>query len=414
VNRFWLSGLLMTAVAISPLCAAPAAWTESVLYSAGSIGTYLKTGVILGPSGKLYGEANGGGQQKQGTVFELQPPTGKATSWIGTVLHNFSGTDGSSAGAGLVSDKTGNLYGTRELGGRWGLGVVFELSPPAAGKTAWTTTVIHEFTGSDGGNPAAALTLDAAGNLYGTTLFGGTDNGGIVFKFTRPAAGKTAWAETVLHRFNDDLDGVTPFGGVIFDEAGNLYGTTADGGAAGEGTVYKLARPAAGQTTWTETVLHSFVNAGGSGPDVQLIFDAAGNLYGTAEFGGGLNSYGTVFKLTRPTAGKTAWTATVLHTFRGGADGKSPVSGLVLDKDGNLYGTAPSGGRADAGIVFKLTPPVAGKSTWVESLLYSFHGGSDGGEPGSIVFDAHGNLFGTASAGGASGTGVVFKLSPNS
>lgn len=267
MKHFWVSGVLSIVATMSPLFGASAAWTESVLYTGSTIGTYPGGGVIFGPSGKLYGEAEAGGQRNEGTIYELKPPAGKATFWTGTVLHNFNGADGASATFGLVSDKKGNLYGAREEGGRWNAGVIFELSPPAAGKTGWIRTIIHEFRGSDGADPAGAVTLDAEGNVYGTTIFGGVNDNGVVFKCSPPAAGKTVWTETVLHKFNGGSDGISPFyTGVTLDAAGNLYGATTSGGAKGAGIVFKLARPAAGKVIWTETVLHTFGNEAGGAP----------------------------------------------------------------------------------------------------------------------------------------------------
>jgi uncharacterized repeat protein (TIGR03803 family) len=357
-------------------------------------------------------------------------PRASAASWQETVLYRFpaSGAHGFDPWAGLVFDAQGNLYGTTYRGGAYNQGTVFKLTPPVAPATEWTETVLHSFSGADGANPRAGVIFDAQGNLYGTTPSGGAFSkvcGGVifdgegppgcgtVFKLTPPAAPSTQWTETVLHSFGG-LDGVGPYAGVIFDAQGNLYGTTAAGGNyikgcganvgfydfEGCGTVFKLTPPVAPSTQWTETVLYGFSSEpDGSLPSAGLIFDARGNLYGTTERGGGA-SVGTVFKLTPPVAPATQWIETVLHSFNG-ADGGFP-GGLIFDAQGNLYGTAGS-------TAFKLTPPVASATQWTETVLHSFNGGYAGspnphadGESanGSLIFDAQGNLYGTTEAGG--------------
>jgi len=289
---------------------------------------------------------------------------------------------------------------------------------------------LHKFTGSDGGSPWAGLTRDAAGNLYGTTTFGGGAGLGTVFKLTSKANGR--WAESVLWGFAGG-DGATPYAGLIFDSAGNLYGTTAQGGASAGGTVFKLVNNGDGH--WTESVLYSFCSitncADGAFPTSNLVVDRAGNLYGVTTAGG--NSYcgysvgcGTVFKLTANADG--SWTESVLYSFcsiTNCSQGFRASSGLVFDADGNLYGTTASGGDLECnapygcGVVFKLTQNVEGR--WKESVLHKFTG-ADGSNPASLlVFDQERNLYGTTETGGSgnrsqcggSGCGVVFQLTPN-
>jgi uncharacterized repeat protein (TIGR03803 family) len=375
------------------------AWVETVLHSfTGSDGSEPAATLIFDSAGNLYGTTMGGGATGNGTVFELTPSGG---AWVETVLHSFTGSDGSEPAASLIFDSAGNLYGTTDYGGAFGHGTAFELS--LSGK-AWAETVLHSFSGgddSDGSDPVASLIFDSAGNLYGTTQSGGLSCGA-VFELT-PSAG--AWTETVLYRF-DCGDGASPFGNVIFDSAGNLYGTTRYGGGNvcnygyGCGTAFKLTHAGG---VWTETVLHSFNGSDGDTPEAGLVFDKAGNLYGTTT-GEGTNGYGNVFQL-RPSGG--AWTETVLYSFTGGADGGTPRAGLFFDSTGNLYGTAEMGGTAGDGVVFE----IAGYSLISESVLYSFKGGSDGSNPSvGLIQDAAGNLYGTASGGGK-GYGTVFKLS---
>jgi len=339
-------------------------WHEKVLFNFnGTDGYQPMYGLIFDAAGNLYGTAFGGGDPSCGdpngcgTVFQLTPAPGGG--WTETVLHSFKGypTDGSYPYAGVIFDAAGNLYGTTGGGGTYGVGTVFELSPAAGG--GWTETVLHSFNGSDGHGPEAGLIFDAAGKLYGTTAWGGTGTDclntgcGTVFKLTPVAGG--GWTETVLHSFSN-TDGALPFAGLIFDAAGNLYGTTQQGGSYGFGTVFELTPTAGGG--WTETVLFSF-NGNWSGrdgglPEAGLIFDAAGNLYGTTG-AGGTYAYGTAFELT-PTAGG-GWTETVLHSFNNnGTDGESPLAGLIFDAAGNLYGTTGGGGTYGLGMVFELTP----------------------------------------------------------
>jgi uncharacterized repeat protein (TIGR03803 family) len=324
------------------------------------------------------------------------------------VLHNFgNNSDGAQPFASLIFDTSGNLYGTTVLGGTYGKGAVFELMRSSNAKgDGWTEQLLHSFNGTDGFEPYAGLIVDAAGNLYGTTVYAGTYNYGVVYELTRTAGG--GWTEQVLHNFNYDAgDGGYPQSRLLLDVAGNLYGTTLAGGANYGGTVFELTRSAGG---WTEQILYSF--AGGSYPASGLIFDNAGNLYGTTN-GGGTYNGGTVFELT-PTAGG-GWTEQVLHNFGNGTDGVGPLAGLIFDAAGNLYGTTKVGGTytcytGGCGTVFELTPTAGGG--WTEQVLHSFGSGTDGFWPtwGSLVFDAAGNLYGTTDAGGTYSWGTVFEL----
>jgi uncharacterized repeat protein (TIGR03803 family) len=358
----------------------------------------------------------------------------RAAAQTETVLHNFddNGTDGYQSYAGLISDASGNLYGTTTRGGtnlkcyseNIGCGTVFELSPAAGG--GWTESILHDFNnnGTDGFEPLAAMVFDASGNLYGTTQGGGSGTGcgggslgcGTAFELT-PATG--GWTEKVLYSFGrTSTDGYYPGGSLVFDAAGNLFGTTFQGGAHGYGTVFELAARAGG--AWAEGVLHSFSSEDGSSPVSGLIFDAAGNLYGTTRSGGGHTQGGTVFELMPKVGG--GWTRKVLHAFRG-LDGSGPVASLVLN-GGNLYGTTEAGGAGTGcglgdgcGTVFELAPAAGGN--WTETVLHSFaDNGTDGYEPlAGLVSDGAGNLYGTTFRGGAGvgscgGCGTVFELSP--
>jgi uncharacterized repeat protein (TIGR03803 family) len=360
----------------------------------------------------LYGTTEFGGMYNYGTVFELSPNEGGG--WTETVLHSFNndGTDGWYPDAGLILDGAGNLYGTTIYGA--GYGAVFEMSPNQGG--GWTETVLYTFNGNgDGRYPHGSLVFDDAGNLYGTTDNGGIYCGlfqgcGTVFELTPTQGG--GWTESVLHSFdNNGTDGINPVAGLIFDAAGNLYGTTFAGGTYGNGTVFEMSPGQGGG--WTETVLHSF----GPVPDGQqswagLIFDAPGNLYGTTRTGG-TYSLGTVFELTPNQSG--GWTETVLHSFGSGQDGFQPLYGsLIFDATGDLYGTTQEGGVYDYGTVFEVAPN--GSGGWTETLLYNFcsqNGCADGYFPfAGLTSDAPGNLYGTTYLGGPYDDGTVFELTP--
>ena len=266
--------------------------------------------------------------------------------------------------------------------------------------------VIYSVSGVSGGaGPTGRLIFDAAGNLYGTASYEGgsasSGGNGVVFKLSHDTSGR--WSETVLHSFQGK-DGANPAAGLIFDKAGNLYGTTTLGGTYGNGVVFKLTHEPNGR--WSETVLHSFQGKDGANPWGDLVLDRAGNLYGTAQSGGGHNS-GLVFKLSPATNGE--WIETVLLNFQG-TDGANPFGGLILDRAGNLYGTTYNGGARNNGTVFKLTPESDGE--WSETVLHSFQG-KDGANPyAGLIFDRAGNLYGTTYDGGARNNGTVFKLTP--
>jgi uncharacterized repeat protein (TIGR03803 family) len=331
------------------------------------------------------------------------------------VLYTFTGgNDGGDPASQLIFDSSGNAYGTTVVGGSATFGTVFKLTPHATGK--WTETVLYSFLGgADGKNPYGGVIMDAKGNLYGTTVAGGSgglcangDGCGTIFKLTH--SGNT-WAERVLYSFTGGTDGAGPGGGLVFDKKGNLYGTTPDGGdvnGCGCGVVYQLAPTRGGG--WKQKVIHTFTggNDGSTGSLGSLFIDKAGNVYGIAELGGA-HAAGTAFKLSL-VSGK--WKMSTLDEFRGTPHAGFPYGGLISVAAGSLYGTTYYGGANGLGSVFKLTLGSTGK--WSESVLYSFKTGTDGNSPTStLVFDAHGNLYGTTSAGGdANGDGTVFKLTP--
>ena len=284
-------------------------------------------------------------------------------------------------------------------------------------------SVLYRFKGgTDGAVPAAGLIEDAAHNLYGTTLDGGTSDLGTVFEVSPPG---TVWTETVLYSFAGGSDGANPLNGnLVADKAGNLYGTTYAGGGStnckgttpGCGTVFQLAPPATQGAPWTETVLYSFTGlSDGANPDAGLIMDSKGNLYGTTVYGGGVTcgttTCGTIFELTPPSTQGGPWTETVLHAFGKGSDGANPTAGLTFGLRGSIFGTTSSGNnKAKNGIVFKLKPPTTQGGTWTEGVLYRFTGGTDGGLPNAaLVVDKTGNLYSTTFKGGQS-YGVIYEI----
>lgn len=376
-------------------------------FTGGQDGGQPAAGPTLDRAGNLYGTAFSGGNQSGcasgcGVVYKL---THHNSSWLVSPLYSFTGAgDGSLPDYGAVTlGPDGTPYGTTSAGGLDESGTVFNVRPhPTACPSLicpWTETTVHQFgTGDDGYQPLGSVVFDAAGNLYGTTFLGGASGNGAVFEATRSGQN---WTENVIYSFAGSSDGANPVAGLIFDSAGNLYGTTYSGGANGWGTVFELSPSGSG---WTKTILYNFQNANdGRAPNGGVIFDQAGNLYG-ATSRGGTNSGGAVYQLS-PSAG--SWTPTILYSFSGVA---GPYNTLTFDTNGNLYGTTYRDGADLAGSVFKLSQS---GGNWTFTDLYDFTGANDGGYPtSSVAVDANGNVYGTASSGGSSGQGVAFEITP--
>ena len=348
-----------------------------------------------------------------------------------TTLHSFSGptADGDYPFpvGHIPFDANGSLYGVTGGGGTSQFGTVYQLTPQGSG---WLETILYNFSGgADGRQPSAALVLDASGNLFGSTAFGGNlqlcgGGCGTIFELSPPAQPGGTWTEQVLYTFQGGFDGQYP-GEMVFGPNGSLFGTTSSGGTPGVqchsnrrllfgcGTVFELTPPAQKNGSWTKTVLHSFPAAAsdGTGPGGEITLDSGGNIYGFA--GGGTGHYGIAFLLA---AG--SWTETILHSFTGGNDGGNPGGTLVLGANGTLYGTGSYSGVANAsGVVFQLT---SSGGTWTEKVIHTFPAfKGDGTTPGStMTIDAGGNLYGTTDFGGSTscyeGCGTVFKLAPPS
>ncbi len=406
----------MVLLATSALASTP---SESVLYSfpGGISGENPYAGLIFDSNGALYGTTGGGGNSNQcnlgsgcGTVFQL---TSQSGVWTETILYSFQGVssgDGSGPQAGLVFDKKGALYGTTSSGGAYGYGTAFKLTPPTQQGGAWTETVLYSFQdGTDGSYPASALTFDGT-SLVGATPFGGASNFGTVFQLKPPKRKGGAWTESILYNFTGRGDGGKPYGGLVFKTKA-LYGTTLNGGPSGQGAVFELTPPAVAGNPWTYTVLYGFTGGNDGGKlYASVIFGKAGVLYGTTGLGGSAG-YGTVFKLT-PGKNGAPWTESVLYSFSGGPDGAYARYGVISDTKGNLYGTTGVG-SGNSGVVFELTPTVNKKIvTWAETVLWTFSGGGDGGDPTAGLTLNGGVLYGTTSLGGQYSDGTVFSVTP--
>jgi uncharacterized repeat protein (TIGR03803 family) len=377
------------------------AQTLTVLHTfSGPDGLYPYSGVTLDRAGNLYGTTNGGGANQEGTVYQLKRV---GSSYIHNQLHAFTGgNDGEQPWGGVTFGPDGALYGTTAIGGFEGGGIVFSLRPPVticrSVLCPWTETVLYGVAQFDGVQPSyGQIAFDSAGNIYGTTAFGGGEEYGDVYELSRSG---NSWTGTQLYGFGDP-DAQYPPHNVILDSAGNLYGTTDAGGSHSEGTVFELVRSGSG---WAENILFSFGELEGAGayPAAGLIMDRAGNLYG------GTTSDGFVASVFELSPSGNGWQTTVLHTFQPTGNSDGPWGNLVLDSNGNLYGTTKSLGTFGLGNIFKLSPSGNG---WTYTDLYDFSNNGDGENPtGDLTIDGSGNIYGTNL--GENGHGVVWELTP--
>jgi len=439
----WLAPFVAVLVLTST---ASADWKEKVLYSfqGGSDGATPAGGVVFDKAGNLYGATTDGGSTNCspvaacGTVFQLAPPAKEGEPWKENILRVFKGkvsNDGELPAGGVIADATGNIYGTTAYGGtgdcvflgiKGGCGTVYEFSPPQKKGGAWTYAILYSFKGgNDGYLPVGDLVFDNAGNLYGSTEFGGGKGTtcdpdyqycGTVFKLSPPKSKDGKWTEQVLHSFAGGTDGANPNGGLVLDSSGAIYGTTVAGGdqdcktnySVGCGAVFELKPPSSKGGAWAEKVLHRFeISKNEANPAAGMTFGRGGYLYGT--------TVGTVFRLAPPSTKSGRWKETILYTFNQDAD--DSMGGLIFDASGNLYGTTYSG-LAVSGTVFELKPPRNG-SDWKLSVLHGFAGSPDGALPAAgLVFDQTGNLYSTTTEGGTGtgcsfhGCGTVFEVLP--
>jgi uncharacterized repeat protein (TIGR03803 family) len=391
-------------------------------------GSGPSAGLVADSSGNLYGTTPYGGASGFGSVFELSPPTTPGGAWTESILYSFqqSNSDGQAPYGTLLLDQQGNLYGTTafslsEAGG----GTVFELSPPTTSGGAWTETILYTLLASDerGTSSMGKLVMDAQGDLFGTTNLGGSFGFGVVFELRPPSITGSRWRWLMLHEFGEGVDGRGVNNNLAMRQ-GALYGTASNGGTFGDGTVFELKEVSG---VWNETILYNFAGDEGANPGAGLVFDAAGNLYGTTVAGGastncGNNSgCGVAFELSPPAVSGDPWTETTLYSFTAGKDGAMPSGSLTMDKAGNLYGTASQGGfhkglNSNNGTVFELSPPATSGDAWTETTLHEFGGkpSSDGSRPFGELLFLNGKFYGTTSMGGA-GTpafGTVFSVVP--
>jgi large repetitive protein len=336
-------------------------------------------GAILDAQGNLYGTTFSGGSESDGTVFEIA----KGSNAI-TILASFDGSDGQEPTAGLVLDSQGNLYGTTEFGGTSGDGTVFEIV-----KGSDSITTLSSFIFGNGMDPTAGLVLDSQGDLYGTTANGGAYGDGTAFEIVQGSN-----AITTLASFNG-TNGEFPDGGVVLDAQGNLYGTTEYGGVNGDGTVFEILKGSGAISP-----LAAFNNTNGSGPQGGVSLDSQGDLFGTTE-AGGANGFGTVFELAMGSS-----SITTVAAF-GGSNGRSPQGGVVLDSQGDLFGATDSGGYNGQGTVFEIV-----QGTGTITTLTAFNNSNGQSPQAGVILDSQGDLFGTTQEGGANGFGTVFELSP--
>jgi uncharacterized repeat protein (TIGR03803 family) len=390
----WAAVTLRSAITLALLgvllliAAHPAqAETEAVLYSFNSNpdGANPESRLTLN-GGNLYGTTHAGGLGS-GTVFELSP--NGSGGWTETVLYNFCPAMNCADGANptysyVTFDSAGNLYGTAYAGGANGYGVVFELSP---GQSGWTEQVLYSFANSpDGANPVNGLVMDAAGNLYGTTYNGGAGGNGAVFELS-PSAGR--WTEQVIYDMN------STHAGLAIDGSGNLYGVNLQ-------AVFELSPNGSGG--WKPTLIHKFAKPSFN-PNGTPVLDSAGNLYGTT-YAGGTGGDGTVYKLSPN--GKGQWTMQVVYTFATATS--HPLAGVAVDSNGNLYGTTTAGGLRGLGVIYELSPN--GSGGYKYRVLQAFNGENGNQSYGSLIFSA-GYLYGTTYGGGSNGFGTVFASNPS-
>src|SRR5579863_7827996 len=325
-------------------------WSETPLYTFddGTDGGFPNAGVILDKNGNAFGTASTGGSTQCsigcGVVYELS----KSAGWSESVLHTFTQTDGEFPNAVLLPGTGGSLYSTTWYGGSSGNGTVFSLTP---GSSGWTERVLYSFAGTtDGSAPAAGVIADRAGNLYGTTYKYDGDNDGVAYELQKKSP--SSWKDRVLYTFTSNGGGENPYAGLIMPAKGTLYGTAIESGTNDGGVAYELVRGKG--HSWKETVLHAFGGTGdGNSPYGGLVADKSGNLFGTTVFGG-TNNAGIVYELS-PTRGGQ-WKERILYSFTGGSDGQYPSGSLTQDASGNLYGATSDGGKSGYGVIFKVKP----------------------------------------------------------
>jgi len=381
-----------------------AASTTQVIYSflGDTDGEYADTDLVTDSAGNIYGTTVQGGTYASGTVFQVTP------AGVHTILYSFTGgTDGGEPYKGVTLDAQGNIYGTAGVGGKYvgpcvdtGCGTVFKLTNNGGN---WTFSIVHSFTGGrDGWGPGSGVTVDSAGVVYGTTPLGGTNNAGVIYQLTNVSGN---WTEKIIHAFTGGNDGIGGSAGRLLpDRRGGFFGACTAGGANGSGVIFHLIPGSGGK--WRLVPIYAFKGMPDAGfPYGGLLLDKSGNLYGTSYYDGA-NDLGTVYKLTNNHNG--TWTESVLYSFQGGSDGASPISNLVADAAGNLYGTTSEGGAASCGCgtLFKLTPG------GIESVVHAFQGPPDGAFVYNGMVPGSGGFYGATVHGGTANEGAIYKFVP--
>jgi len=375
----------------------------------GGDGANPQAGVVFDQAGNMYGTAAlGGKSSSDGIIFQLQGGTE-------TILHRFGPSPAAAVPVcRLVLTGNGVLYGTTLEGGAHNMGTVFGAYPPTAPGNPWTEKILYSFgaTPTDGTLPNAGVIAGRQDHvLYGVTSAGGTNRRGTVFQLAPGAHPTDPWVETVLYNFAPGGDAAFPSSELSLDQDGNLFGSTLQGGANNVGAIYKLARPLNPGDPWTESVIYSFSGPDGSSPFGRLLVDVKGVIWATTS-GGGSGQAGTVYQLIPPGKPGDPWAQTVLYNFSGGQDGGSPEAGVVMDQRGRLFGTARTGGKGGpdfGGVVFVLNPPEIRGDPWRERALVSFGGPNGFGPTSTLVLRSDG-IYGTTTQGGAFGKGTVFQL----
>jgi uncharacterized repeat protein (TIGR03803 family) len=399
--------VVLVVIAVASLAANCWAGTESTILTfpfggglyPGGAGPY--GGLVSDASGNLYGTTLSGGKVYNGVVFELVPSG--AGTYKEVVLYSFRTAPDCNMPTGrLLLDSAGKLYGVAIAGCENGHGGVFELSPLGGGKYSYS--VIYSFTGEYVSSVDSPVSMDSAGNIYGSLTYGGSLGEGQVYQLTPNGSG--GWKPKVIYNFGHSGDGLYPTGPLTLDAAGNIYGTTPYGGSQGTGTVYELSPSSSG--TFKEKILHNFQGSTDGGfPLSGVILDPAGDLFGTTDLQSVSN--GTVFRLAL--SGST-WLNHVIHTFSASSDGSVPseYGSLTLDASGNIYGATYYGGTDNFGTVFKLSPS---GGSWTEAVLYSFTGKKDGAQPNpDLLLTSSGKILGTTFTSGATNLGTVFEITP--
>jgi uncharacterized repeat protein (TIGR03803 family) len=397
-------GICVLAISVL-LATAAAASTTHITYSfnGDDDGEYADTDLVLDSAGNIFGTTVQGGDFASGTVWEL------TAAGQHLVLYSFTGgLDGGEPYKGVTLDAQGNLYGTAVTGGRGGCeggcGVVYKLTHTASG---WRQNVVYYFSGgNDGSGPGSGVTIDSSGNVFGMTPTGGANGLGVVFQLSPSPTGLPRFK--VIHTFTGGADGASASAGRLVIRSGKLYGVATTGGNFGSGVAFELTPTLSGE--WSVKTLYSFRGQPDAGfPYGGVLFDARGNLYGTTYYDGA-NDLGAVYELIPTPSGE--WGERVLYSFRGGTDGAGSIGNLVFDRLGNLYGTTSEGGAGcSCGVIFKLTP--AGVAGWVETVAYRFQGAPDGGFVyNGMAGDGTGNFYGATVHGGLTNDGTVYKFTP--